>query len=269
MAKVITDDKHYKDIADTIRSNLGDKTTYTPDKMAIGVKNSYMKGLADGRDEGVEDGIKQGKQAEYDAFWDVFQQNGARLNYRCAFFNWDNAGSIFKPKYDIKPVGNLSSMFQDFNTFISLPNVCTAQGIVMDFSKVTSFTTFLYDSSIYRIGVIDCSGTKTLANAFQNAGSLITIDKLILHEGITSYADAFANDGQLTNVVVEGTIAGSSLNLSYSTKLTHNSLMSFINAFKDYSGTGTTRTATFGATNLAKLTDAEKAIATQKGWTLA
>ena len=45
-------------------------------------------------------------------------------------------------------------------------------------------------------------------------------------------------------------------------------LNSIINALKDYSGSGKTYTCTLGATNLAKLTDAEKAIATEKGWTL-
>jgi hypothetical protein len=45
--------------------------------------------------------------------------------------------------------------------------------------------------------------------------------------------------------------------------------MNVINILKDYSGSGTTYTLTLGSTNLAKLTDAEKAIATEKGWTLA
>jgi hypothetical protein len=47
--------------------------------------------------------------------------------------------------------------------------------------------------------------------------------------------------------------------------------MSIINTLNDYSTyTGTTVfKVTLGSTNLAKLTDAEKAIATEKGWTLA
>jgi hypothetical protein len=44
--------------------------------------------------------------------------------------------------------------------------------------------------------------------------------------------------------------------------------MSIIYALKDYSGTSTSKTVTLGTTNLNKLTEAEKAIATQKGWSL-
>ena len=40
--------------------------------------------------------------------------------------------------------------------------------------------------------------------------------------------------------------------------------MSIINALKS----GVTQTLTLGTDNLAKLTDTEKAIATEKGWTL-
>ncbi|MBQ9096942.1 MAG: hypothetical protein IJY55_00920, partial [Clostridia bacterium] len=64
-------------------------------------------------------------------------------------------------------------------------------------------------------------------------------------------------------------IAGTNFNISRHNNLTFDSLVSIILALKDYSGTSTTKTVTLGATNLAKLTDSEKAIATQKGWTLA
>ena len=51
--------------------------------------------------------------------------------------------------------------------------------------------------------------------------------------------------------------------------LTVDSLLSLFNALKDYSSEGGTYTCTIGSTNLAKLTDEQKAIATNKGWTLA
>lgn len=56
------------------------------------------------------------------------------------------------------------------------------------------------------------------------------------------------------------------LNLSYSPLLTHDSLLNVINEAADV--TASPKTLTLGATNLAKLTDQEKAIATSKGWTL-
>ena len=50
------------------------------------------------------------------------------------------------------------------------------------------------------------------------------------------------------------------------TALTHDSLMSIINNLATVT---TTQTLTLGSTNLAKLSSEEKAIATNKGWTLA
>lgn len=48
--------------------------------------------------------------------------------------------------------------------------------------------------------------------------------------------------------------------------LTHDSLMVVINGLQTVTST---QTLTLGTENLAKLTDAEKQIATDKGWTLA
>ena len=49
-------------------------------------------------------------------------------------------------------------------------------------------------------------------------------------------------------------------------KLTHDSLMVVINGLQTVTST---QTLTLGSTNLAKLTEADKQIATDKGWTLA
>ena len=50
--------------------------------------------------------------------------------------------------------------------------------------------------------------------------------------------------------------------------LTHQSLLNALNGLYDLTG-GTSQTLTLGSTNLAKLTDEEKAIATNKNWVLA
>ena len=57
-----------------------------------------------------------------------------------------------------------------------------------------------------------------------------------------------------------------SFSLSDSTQLTHDSLMVIINGLQTVTST---QTLTLGSTNLAKLTEADKQIATDKGWTLA
>ena len=57
-----------------------------------------------------------------------------------------------------------------------------------------------------------------------------------------------------------------SFNLSECKNLTHDSLMVFINGLQTVTSK---QKLTLGSTNLAKLTEADKKIATDKGWTLA
>jgi hypothetical protein len=82
-----------------------------------------------------------------------------------------------------------------------------------------------------------------------------------------SFSNTFSGCIALENLTMGGTIGQNGFNVSESTKLTHDSLMSIINCLE--AKTEGTWAVTLGTTNLAKLTDAEKAIATQKGWTLA
>ena len=56
------------------------------------------------------------------------------------------------------------------------------------------------------------------------------------------------------------------LRINSSTKFTREALLEIIGNLK--AQTSGTKTLTMGATNLAKLTDEDKAIATNKGWTL-
>lgn len=71
----------------------------------------------------------------------------------------------------------------------------------------------------------------------------------------------------ITNLTVNGELRAG-LYLSASTNLTTDSLMSVINALVDLTGENS-KTLTLGATNLAKLSDEQKAIATNKNWILA
>ena len=61
------------------------------------------------------------------------------------------------------------------------------------------------------------------------------------------------------------------IDISHLTQLDHSSLLVIINGLYDYVTAGNTRTRyiKLGNVNLAKLSDEEKAIATNKGWTIA
>lgn len=77
----------------------------------------------------------------------------------------------------------------------------------------------------------------------------------------------FSKCSGITNLTVNGELRAG-LYLSASTNLTTDSLMSVINALVDLTGEDS-KTLTLGATNLAKLSDEQKAIATNKNWILA
>ena len=100
----------------------------------------------------------------------------------------------------------------------------------------------------------------------QYCANLHTIDKIISFEGTTYSDSTFRYSPKLANIIFEGTIA-KDINF-IDNPLTHDSLMSIINALKDFSGTTTTKTLSLHADAKARLSEAEIAIATQKGWSL-
>lgn len=187
-----------------------------------------------------------GKKAEYDRFWDLYQQNGARSAYNYAFswgYGWTD--ELYNPQYPISVTGK--------NRIANL------------FYYNNSVTDTKVEISILQIPD-DASQPGEATDVFNNATALKTIRKLTV-DRLTTFTRTFNKCAALENLTIGGTIGQNGFDVSASTKLTHDSLMSIINALE--AKTSGTWTVTLGTTNLAKLTDAEKAIATQKGWTLA
>ena len=203
-----------------------------------------------------------GKQAEYDRFWDTYQQNGKRTEYPYAFGGRGWTPDTFKPKYDMA-VFTGSYMFASSNLPIDLPAYLEQLGVKLDLSAVAAITYMFQSSTVTRVGVIGCIGTSFMA-CFNNCKKLATIDRMIVKKDLT-YTATFDNCTSLQNLTIEGVI-GNAMNVS-ACPLTHESLMSILNALE--AKTSGTFALTLGTTNLAKLSDAEKAIATEKGWTLA
>lgn len=154
-------------------------------------------------------------------------------------------------------------------TFTGMFNYCSSLTAVPQFdtSKGTNFSGMFFEcTSLKAVPPLDTSNGTEFQNMFNTCKSLITIE-------LTSFVSSqymFANCLALENLTVTGTITVNNnyLKLSDSTLLTVDSLLSVLNALADNTGK-TKRTITLGATNLAKLTDEQKAIATNKNYTLA
>lgn len=216
------------------------------------------KPIVPGDSDGAYDaGYAAGKQAEYDTFWDEYQQNGTRTSYEHAFMGPGWTDVSYNPKYPIV-AKNAYSMYS---------NSRITEVLNIDTSGATSAVSIFYNTSAERIGTVSFEATVALQTTFNNSRKLHTIERVILTAANT-YTNPFNNCTALENLTIEGTIGQNGFNVQWSTKLTHDSLMSIINALKDYSAdtSGTTYTVTLGTENIAKLTEEELAIAYLKGW---
>ena len=200
-----------------------------------------------------------GKKAEYDAFWDAFQQNGERRLYSRGFNNnsacWTNAN--FKPKYDIICEGDASMCFYAWEKLpedVDLGAILKAQGITINTSKATNMTNFMaYGYSI--IGELP-------AISFESAGvntigalrgvSVTKIEKLIVTEQ-TNFSNMFTYCNKIEEIRFEGTIANGNLDLHESRSLSAESLESIVNALSsETSGLSVVLPSTAEATYNAK-----------------
>ena len=173
--------------------------------MTIEVLKKSLVGVAENvpkvYEAGSKVGFDAGKKAEYDAFWDAFQENGNRRDYRNAFCTWKP--EYYKPKYPIIAEGNAATIF--------------------------------WGAKIEEIGVLDCTEATRIDTGFYQCFNLKTIEKLIVSEKCTTYASCFTSCNELENITIEGTIAAS-INFQYSSKLSKVSIKSIINALSATSG---------------------------------
>ena len=156
---------------------------------------------------------------------------------------------------------NFSYMFFECGSLTSIP--------ALDTSKGTNFgSMFNYCKLLTSAPALDTSNGTNFGYMFRNCKELTSIPALDTSNG-TNFSNMFYGCDALVDLNVVGTINATGLDVSYSTLLSHDSLMSIINALADKTGVSDTFKVTLGATNLAKLTADEIAIAEGKGWTLA
>lgn len=189
----------------------------------------------------------------------------AEPNMPSAVFTYDTSSAITLPKtviVDMTKIVNLRFCFAYCAKLVSLTlfdgfgaKATNLQSCFSGCEKLTSLTL------PHGCGTL----AETLMFCFYSCTQLVS---LTLPDGFGAAATnldyCFSFDESLTDITGTPNFKAS-LDLHYCTNLTHDSLMIIINGLQTVTG----KTLTLGADNLAKLTDAEKQIATDKGWTLA
>lgn len=144
----------------------------------------------------------------------------------------------------------------------------TIKYINMEFDKrviCSSFSTY-GASALETIRFVNADCKSFWFNGADGATSLHTIEVVDCTFNNVTTTSTFP--ASLTTITGELTGWNIALNLSKCVNLTHDSIMNVINGLADRTGQ-TALTLTLGSTNLAKLSDTEKAIAVNKNWTLA
>ena len=159
------------------------------------------------------------------------------------------------PKLNTIKVTNMSSMFQNCSSLTDVPQ--------LDTSKVTNmYYMFNGCSKLTAAPQFDTSKVTNMSSMFYSCYLLTTIPQFDVSK-VTSMSDMFRYCRSLKSILMTGMKVN--FDISASTLFEESDLVTILNNLATVTQT---RTLTMGATNLAKLTDAEKAIATNKGWTL-
>ena len=253
-----------------LAENLNTKGVSASDTETL---NTLVPKVLEISDENYDEGYADGKQEQYDTFWDANQQNGNRAIYQMAYLGhgWDF--SNFYPKYDIVAKGNAQAIFYSWcitkNHTGSLKARLNECKVSLDLSQCNNLkNAFQYSNFTELPGITIPVGAAT-DGMFANSPELTTIEGLTVYKG-TVFTKCFDGDSKLTNIsFTEGSQVGNNIDFSTCPLLSRDSLLNIISVLFNYVGTGTTKTLSLGTTNLAKLTDEEKAVATEKGWTLA
>ena len=179
-----------------------------------------------------------GRKAEYDAFWDVFQDYGNRKQYNFAFRGGNFTDKTFYPKYDIIPKGDATQIFYNFSFGepFSLTQRLKECGVKLDTSKAELLVGAFSQSPMFtEIPTIDLRGltnrsSDRIGSLFQSCTALVTIEKLITEEDIKMNGNLFQYDANLENIIVEGTIGQNGFDIHWSTKLSKASIQSILGA---------------------------------------
>lgn len=177
------------------------------------------------------------------------------LRYMYNFFKYcEKITSI--PKLNTSNAINMFGMFEGCTKLISIPQ--------LDTHNCSMFHRMFYSCiNLTSIPKLNTSKADTMNDMFYNCQKLTIIPQLDA-SNVTNLNNIFYDCSNLEQIHMTGMKA--SFNISASTLFTRDALLEILNNLATVTST---KTLTMSSTNLAKLTDEDKSIATNKGWTLA
>lgn len=176
------------------------------------------------------------------------------ISMRTLFMYDENLLSI--PKLDTSNVTDTSFMFYGCKKLVSIPQ--------FDTSNSTAMNNMFQDcNNLLSIPQLNSSKVTNMNNIFNGCTNLSIIPQLDASKA-TGLDNAFKSCSKLEEIHMTGIKA--TFNISASIKFTREALVEILTNLATVTST---KTLTMGSTNLAKLTDEDKSIATNKGWTLA
>lgn len=198
MLRVI-DDIHLSEIGNALRETLGEGNQFPPKDMgdAVRVSNEvafsdgygsgfeegeefgyntgfadgdelgYQAGMEQGYNSGKTDGIEEGKKAQYDEFWDGFQNYGNRRSYNRTF-NQGSTAAFYNPKYPLK--GDI------YRCFYNMTDIADTKVPILATTNLDD--AFAYNTGIRRIVLLEFQETTTWADRgpFHGATKLVELN---------------------------------------------------------------------------------------------
>lgn len=241
--------------------SIADKLTQIAENEQKVYNAGYEKGKAESEPAG---------DSHYDAFWDVYQKNGERTEYTGAFRGEGWTDETFDPKYNIiintRQWTTVDSVFS-MSKITDFDKILQKRGLVIEAHGVVNY---LFNGSAVTRVTIDLGDTINtgLNFMFLSCNSLKKVE-------IKNFSNDYELHGWFTGCVAleDLTFTGTSklggkIDVSACSLLTRESLLNIVDVLRDYSGTTTSKTLSIGSTNLAKLSESELALATEKGWTV-
>lgn len=279
----------FLNVAKAIRDKTETTDKFSPNDLVNKINDVFEAGKSAGgggnTEEAYDQGVEAGKQAEYDSFWDVYQNNGSsgvagtdgkRTGYIYGFAGPGWTDVTFKPKYNIRAT-EVTHMFSS-NGIVDIIGCLKKAGVTFS-TKGMPNVTYILQNNYYSINCpeLDLSSVRAINYLFFNCPQLQYIEKIILKEdGSQQFTEnySFGNLPLLKHIRFDGKI-GQSINFASSPLLTtgaenefmpdgetpSNSVQSIIDALMSITD-GAARTLTLHQTVRDKLTTLQEVIIT-------